>query len=120
MIYGILSGNFDPIDVVDLDLIRRGLFLFQDIVIAVENNNNKKYNFSIEERLNLVKNAINLHFPYQNDHIHILSNNKCLFDFAKSFGKCCLIRGDHYRHDEHVLHSNLETIILPSNDSLSR
>lgn len=46
----IFPGSFDPITLGHEDIIRRGITLFDEIVIAIGINAEKKYMFSIEER----------------------------------------------------------------------
>ena len=46
----IFPGSFDPITLGHEDIIRRGITLFDEIVIAIGVNAEKKYMFSLEER----------------------------------------------------------------------
>ena len=46
----IFPGSFDPITLGHEDIIRRGIPLFDEIVIAIGVNAEKKYMFSLEER----------------------------------------------------------------------
>jgi pantetheine-phosphate adenylyltransferase len=46
----IFPGSFDPITLGHEDIIRRGITLFDEIVIAIGINAEKKYMFSLEER----------------------------------------------------------------------
>ena len=46
----IFPGSFDPITLGHEDIIKRGIPLFDEIVIAIGVNAEKKYMFSIEER----------------------------------------------------------------------
>ena len=46
----IFPGSFDPITLGHEDIIRRGIPLFDEIVIAIGVNADKKYMFSLEER----------------------------------------------------------------------
>ncbi len=54
----IYPGSFDPITNGHLDLIERGLQLFDQLVVAVADNPDKKPLFSGEERLEMVKTAV--------------------------------------------------------------
>jgi len=50
----IFPGSFDPLTNGHLDIIKRSLPLFDEIVIAVLNNPDKKPMFSVEERLDMI------------------------------------------------------------------
>ena len=54
----IYPGSFDPVTVGHLDLIRRGAGLYDELVVGVGNNPDKRnYWFGIEERVQLVQEA---------------------------------------------------------------
>jgi pantetheine-phosphate adenylyltransferase len=50
----IYPGTFDPITNGHIDLIKRGLEIFDDLIVAVSNNPEKKPLFSLEERKSLI------------------------------------------------------------------
>jgi len=51
----IFPGSFDPITLGHVDIINRALPLFDEIVIAIGVNSDKKYMFSLEKRINFIK-----------------------------------------------------------------
>jgi pantetheine-phosphate adenylyltransferase len=51
----IFPGSFDPITLGHEDIIRRGIPLFDEIVIAIGVNAEKKYMFSLEDRQRFVE-----------------------------------------------------------------
>ena len=51
----IYPGSFDPLTNGHLDIIKRSTRLFDKVIIAVANNTTKKYLFTMEERVNLIK-----------------------------------------------------------------
>ena len=51
----IFPGSFDPITLGHLDIIKRSLPLFDEIVIAIGVNSEKKYMFSLEERKQFIE-----------------------------------------------------------------
>jgi pantetheine-phosphate adenylyltransferase len=51
----IFPGSFDPITLGHEDIIKRGVSLFDEIVIAIGINAEKKYMFSIEERKRFIE-----------------------------------------------------------------
>jgi pantetheine-phosphate adenylyltransferase len=51
----IFPGSFDPITLGHEDIIKRGVSLFDEIVIAIGVNSEKKYMFSLEERKRFIE-----------------------------------------------------------------
>lgn len=51
----VFPGSFDPFTLGHLDIVTRALPLFNEIVIAIGINADKKYMFSLEERLTFIK-----------------------------------------------------------------
>lgn len=52
------TGSFDPITCGHLDLIKRASKKFDEVVVAVFDNNAKKHFFTASERYNLIKEAV--------------------------------------------------------------
>lgn len=53
----VFPGSFDPITLGHQDIILRALPLFDEIIIAIGINDSKKYMFTLEERLQFIKNT---------------------------------------------------------------
>jgi pantetheine-phosphate adenylyltransferase len=51
----IYPGSFDPVTNGHLDIVRRGTFLFDEIIVAILHNPSKSVLFTIEERLDMLK-----------------------------------------------------------------
>ncbi len=51
----LFPGSFDPITLGHEDIIKRGISLFDEIVIAIGVNAEKKYMFSLEERKRFIE-----------------------------------------------------------------
>ncbi|MFQ3297073.1 MAG: pantetheine-phosphate adenylyltransferase [Patiriisocius sp.] len=51
----IFPGSFDPITLGHFDIIERGVTLFDELIIAIGINADKKYMFSLEERKNFIE-----------------------------------------------------------------
>lgn len=51
----VFPGSFDPITNGHVDVIRRALPLFDEIIIAIGSNADKKYMFSLEERMRFIE-----------------------------------------------------------------
>ncbi len=56
-IKAILPGYFDPITNGHYDIIKRGASLFDEIIVAIGINAEKKYMFSLEERKRFIEEA---------------------------------------------------------------
>ncbi|MCX8070123.1 MAG: pantetheine-phosphate adenylyltransferase [Thermodesulfovibrionales bacterium] len=86
----IYPGTFDPITMGHLDLIKRGLQIFDHIIVAVAINPKKKPLFSLEKRLELIKESTKL-FP--NEMISIDALSGLVVDYASKKGSVAIIRG---------------------------
>ncbi len=53
----LFPGSFDPLTLGHLDIITRGIKVFDEVVIAIGVNADKKYMFSLDERLTFIKEA---------------------------------------------------------------
>ncbi len=85
---GIYPGTFDPITNGHLDLVFRGLRIFDEIIVAVALNPKKQPLFSIEERLSMITASV---AGYQN--VLVESFDGLLVEYAKTKGGIAIIRG---------------------------
>lgn len=51
----VFPGSFDPLTLGHVDIIRRGLSIFDEIIVAVGTNTSKKYLFQANQRLEMVQ-----------------------------------------------------------------
>jgi len=54
----IYPGTFDPITYGHIDVIKKALKIFDYVIVAISDSNNKNYLFDINERIEIVKNAL--------------------------------------------------------------
>jgi pantetheine-phosphate adenylyltransferase len=54
----IYPGSFDPVTNGHIDIVRRGTFLFDEIIVAILHNPSKTALFTVEERLNMLEEAM--------------------------------------------------------------
>tara|TARA_B100000965_G_C19312074_1_gene634967 strand:+ start:312 stop:548 length:237 start_codon:yes stop_codon:yes gene_type:complete len=54
----IYPGTFDPITFGHIDVIKKSLKLFNKVIVAVSDVENKDYLFNSDERINIVKKAL--------------------------------------------------------------
>lgn len=90
-ITAIYPGTFDPLTFGHLDLISRGSELFDNIIIAVAENNNKKTLFNSIERQKIIEEVINDTHP--NNQIEIKIFSGLLVDFVEKEKASAVIRG---------------------------
>jgi pantetheine-phosphate adenylyltransferase len=84
----IYPGSFDPITNGHLDLIRRGLLLFDRLVVAIADNPNKKPLFSGKEREEMVRATVE-----DQERIEVLLFTGLLANLVKERQACAIIRG---------------------------
>jgi pantetheine-phosphate adenylyltransferase len=84
----VYPGSFDPITYGHLDIIERGLEVFDEIVIAVARNSEKKSLFSAEERIRHIEEAIG-----DNPNITVDTFDGLLVDYVLSKGARVILRG---------------------------
>ncbi|MFC2169173.1 pantetheine-phosphate adenylyltransferase [Acidobacteriota bacterium] len=84
----VYPGSFDPITNGHVDIIRRGLKIFNHILIAVLENPEKKPLFSTNERVTMIQEI----FPNQ-DKVEVKAFRGLLVDFARENDAKILIRG---------------------------
>jgi pantetheine-phosphate adenylyltransferase len=84
----IYPGSFDPITNGHLDLIQRGLKIFDEIIVAIAVNPVKTPLFTIEERVNLIRQVLNDHPRVKIDHFTGL-----LVDYVRQQNTNVILRG---------------------------
>ena len=58
MSIAIYPGTFDPITYGHIDVIKKSLKIFDELIIAVAENINKDYLFSVEERVDIINQSL--------------------------------------------------------------
>ena len=84
----VFPGSFDPITIGHADIVKRGIKVFDEIIIAVGDNTDKKYMFPKEKRVEFVKQTFNNY-----DNIKIKSYDGLTVDFCKKNNIEFMIRG---------------------------
>lgn len=83
----VYPGSFDPITNGHLDIINRSLSIFDKVIVLIAINPNKKSRFSKEDRIEMIKEAVN------NPNIIVDYTEGLTVDYAKTHGATHLIRG---------------------------
>lgn len=84
----VFPGSFDPITIGHLDIVERAIKVFDEIIIAVGDNTNKKYMFTKEKRVEFVKQTF-----YNYDNVKIESYDGLTVDFCRKNNIEFMIRG---------------------------
>jgi pantetheine-phosphate adenylyltransferase len=84
----VYPGSFDPVTNGHLDIAARASRLFETVIMAVFDRPNKKLLFSTEERLVLLREAINTMPRVKADTYSTLT-----VDYARSVGASVIVRG---------------------------
>lgn len=120
----VYPGSFDPITNGHLDIIERASKIFDKLVVAVVVNPSKKPAFTLEERVELIKDCVR-----ENPCIEVDSFSGLLIDYMKQKGANIVIKGlrvvtdFEYEFQMALLNKNLnpciETIFMMTNNKFS-
>ena len=84
----IYPGSFDPVTLGHLDIIRRSSKLVDHLIVGVLNNSGKSPLFSVDERVNMLKEVTS-----DLENVEIISFSGLLVDFARKQQVQTIIRG---------------------------
>jgi pantetheine-phosphate adenylyltransferase len=120
----IYPGTFDPITFGHIDVIKKALKLFDKIVVAVSDGNNKNYLFNSDERIEIVKQALFSDLQLNKKKIIIVSFKSLTTDLCLKYKSNIILRGLRAVSDfeyefqlagmNRKLNNNIETIFLMS------
>ena len=120
----IYPGTFDPITFGHIDVIKKGLKLFDKIVVAVSDVDNKNYLFDINERIEIVKKALFSDLKLNKKKVIIIPFSSLTTDLCKKYKSNIILRGLRAVSDfeyefqlagmNRKLNQNIETIFLMS------
>ena len=127
MIKAVYPGSFDPITNGHLDVIIRASKIFDEVVVLIGNNISKKALFTVEEKIDMIKQVTK---DYPNIKVDCFSG--LIVDYCKNNNIDIIIRGirnysdyeseyDLYQHNSNI-NSNIETLLMmpkPENISIS-
>lgn len=89
----IYPGTFDPITFGHIDVIKKGINLFDKLIVAVSEGGNKNHLFSTEERINLVKNALHKDMKVSSKKIQIIKFSSLTTTLCKKYKSNIILRG---------------------------
>lgn len=118
MAKAVFPGSFDPPTFGHLNVIERACSIFDEIDVVVAVNPEKKYLFTADERVEMLR---ELTKDYKNVHIHTC--NSLVVNYAAENGASVLLRGIRnatdfaYEFDlslvNHSLNSKVDTMFIP-------
>ncbi len=84
----VFPGSFDPITLGHFDIIERGTKLFDEVIVAIGVNADKKYMFSLEERKQFIEKA------FENNHkVSIITYEGLTINLCKKMKANFILRG---------------------------
>lgn len=112
----IFPGSFDPLTLGHHDIIKRGITLFDELIIAIGVNAEKKYMFSLEERKRFISEAF-----ADEPKIIVQTYEGLTVDFCKKVNADFILRGlrnpGDFEFEKAIAHTNrklseFETVFL--------
>ena len=120
----VFPGSFDPITLGHQNIVERATPLFDKIIVAIGKNATKKYHFSLEQRIEMIKLTFN-----NNPKIEIVSYTGLTVDFCKQQNANYILRGIRniadYTYENsiaqmnHAMEKDIETIFMSTIPELS-
>ena len=120
----IYPGTFDPITFGHIDVIKKSLKLFDKVVVAVSDVNNKNYLFQSNERIEIVEKALFKDLKFNKKKVMVISFSSLTTELCKKYKSNIILRGLRAVSDfeyefqlagmNRKLNNNIETIFLMS------
>ena len=117
-------GSFDPVTVGHMDVVARAARLFDQVVVGVLHNPDKRGCFPVEKRVEMLKKACR---DFEN--VRVIAYGGLLADLAREENIRVVVRGVRtaadldsetvMAHINHDLNPNLETVFLPASPGLA-
>ena len=122
--HAVYAGSFDPITLGHQDIIRRAAVMFGHVTVVVGHHPTKKGLFSIEERVELIKNTVE---NFKN--VDVMTTDGLIVDLCHKIGAQFLVRGLRSESDfayemqmaavNREIAPNIETVfLLASHDTM--
>jgi pantetheine-phosphate adenylyltransferase len=112
----VFPGSFDPITLGHYDIIKRGVGLFDKIIVAIGVNAEKKYMFPLEERKRFVEESFK-----DEPKVEVITYEGLTIDLCKKVGAQFILRGlrnpADFEFEKAIAHTNrelsqIETVFL--------
>ncbi len=89
----IYPGTFDPITFGHIDVIKKGLNLFDVLIVAVSEVGGKSHLFSTEERIKLIKNSLHKDMKISSKKIKVIKFSSLTTTLCQKFKSKVILRG---------------------------
>ena len=89
----IYPGTFDPITYGHIDVIKKSLKIFDKVVVAAAENINKDYLFSIDERVEIIKDSLFKDLKLSKNKIFVVPFNTLTIKLCNKYKASVIIRG---------------------------
>ncbi|RZN79052.1 MAG: pantetheine-phosphate adenylyltransferase [Winogradskyella sp.] len=112
----IFPGSFDPITLGHYDIIQRSVTLFDEVIVAIGINADKKYMFSLDERKAFIEHAFK-----DEQKVKVVTYKGLTVDFCKENNVDFILRGlrnpADFEFEKAIAHTNrdlapIETVFL--------
>ncbi len=112
----VFPGSFDPITLGHFDIIKRGVTLFDELIIAIGINSDKKYMFSLEKRKKFIEEVFK-----DEPKIKVVTYKGLTVNFCKEVEAQFILRGlrnpADFEFEKAIAHTNrklseIETVFL--------
>ena len=89
----IYPGTFDPITYGHIDVIKKGINLFDRLIVAVSEDSDKNHLFSTDERINLVKNSLNKDVKISSNKVQVIKFSSLTTSLCEKYKSNIILRG---------------------------
>lgn len=112
----VFPGSFDPITLGHMDIIERSIPLFDEIIIGIGNNSEKKYMFPLNKRISFIEDTFSKY-----DKVYVSQYEGLTIEFCKKIKADFIVRGlrnpADFEFEKAIAHTNrklsgIETIFL--------
>ena len=119
----LFPGSFDPLTLGHCDIISRGVTLFDEIIVAIGVNAEKKYMFSLEDRKEFIKETFK-----DEPKVKVMTYEGLTVDFCQELGVEFILRGlrnpADFEFEKAIAHTNrclseIETVFLLTSSKTS-
>ena len=89
----VYPGTFDPITYGHIDVIKKSLNIFDKLIVATSDNNDKDYYFSVDQRVDIINNSLFKDLKFSKKRIKVISFNNLTIELCKKYKASAIIRG---------------------------